>query len=169
MVSTTEDDSAEADRSESEREALRLIRENDGIYQSQLWKALDTSSRTGSRIAKSLAESGVITRTETTHNGRKTYELEIAASGTPESRSPAETREPSLPSELEGASPLVKSIVSFLQSRGEVPITRVDREVDGTPQEVDEAMRELIERDIVSIERKTLYGREQDVVSYLGV
>lgn len=166
MTAAPQADSFEDDLSKSEEKALQLIENNDGIYQSELWKELDVSSRTGSRIAKSLAETGIVSRKETTHNGRKTYELAISE-GT--SSSSEELQESGISSELQEASPLATSIVSLLQKRGEVPITRVDREIDRPPHEVDEAMGELIERDIVSIERKMLYGREQDIVSYLGV
>ncbi|MDR5657685.1 MarR family transcriptional regulator [Halodesulfurarchaeum sp. HSR-GB] len=166
MVSGFQAELFEGDLSKSEEEALQLIQDNDGIHQSELWKELDTSSRTGSRIAKSLADSGIVNRKETTHNGRKTYELVIPEQ---DNSSSVEFNESELPPELQEASPLATSIVSLLQKRGEVPITRVDREIDRPPQAVDEAMGELIERDIVSIERKTLYGREQDIVSYLGL
>jgi hypothetical protein len=46
-----------------------------GIYQSEFWKALDVSSRTGSRIATSLEEEGLIRREEATYNGQRTYRL----------------------------------------------------------------------------------------------
>lgn len=58
-----------------EQEALALIRERGGLYQSQLWKELDVSSRKGSRIATSLATEDSIRRTEATFNGQRTYRL----------------------------------------------------------------------------------------------
>ena len=61
-----------------ERRALALITESGGLYQSELWKALDVSSRTGSRIATSLAEADLIEREETIHEGRATYLLRSA-------------------------------------------------------------------------------------------
>lgn len=61
--------------SEREERALALIRENGGMYQSEFWKALDVSSRTGSRIATNLEEKETLRRVETTHNGHRTYYL----------------------------------------------------------------------------------------------
>jgi hypothetical protein len=58
-----------------EERALSLIQGQGGIYQSDLWKELDVSSRTGSRIATSLEEKELIRREPTTHNGRRTYLL----------------------------------------------------------------------------------------------
>ena len=67
----------QSDNSLSAREnrALALITEQKGIYQSDLWKELEVSSRTGSRLATSLEEKGMIQREETTYNGQRTYLL----------------------------------------------------------------------------------------------
>lgn len=59
-----------------EERALSLIRERGGLYQSELWKELDVSSRTGSRIASSLETKAVIRREEATYDGQRTYFLE---------------------------------------------------------------------------------------------
>lgn len=67
---------AEEDRlSDREERALALITDRGGLYQSELWKALEVSSRTGSRIATGLEEKGAIRRTETTYDGQRTYFL----------------------------------------------------------------------------------------------
>lgn len=63
------------DLSPSEQAALELIDSEDEVPQSNLWKALDLSSRGGSRIAQSLAEKGLIEREQTTYEGRVTYLL----------------------------------------------------------------------------------------------
>ena len=63
--------------SESQQRGLELIVETGGIHQSELWKALDVSSRTGSRIVDRLLEAELIERTETMYNGRKTYYLTL--------------------------------------------------------------------------------------------
>lgn len=60
---------------EREERALALINERGGIYQSDLWKELDVTSRTGSRIATSLADEGLIRREEVTYQGQRTYLL----------------------------------------------------------------------------------------------
>jgi hypothetical protein len=61
--------------SDDEREALELVRERGGVYQSDLWKELDVSSRKGSRIASALAEGGFVEREESVHEGNNTYFL----------------------------------------------------------------------------------------------
>ena len=63
--------------SESQQRGLELIKETGGIHQSELWKELDVSSRTGSRIVDRLLEAELIERTETMYNGRKTYYLTL--------------------------------------------------------------------------------------------
>lgn len=66
----------EANLSEDERRALELIRSEGSVYQSQLWKELDLSSRAGSRIASSLEDADLIERSDAVYNGNTTYELE---------------------------------------------------------------------------------------------
>jgi MarR family. len=61
--------------SESQQRGLELIEETGGLHQSELWKELNVSSRTGSRIVDRLLEAELIERTETMYNGRKTYYL----------------------------------------------------------------------------------------------
>jgi DNA-binding MarR family transcriptional regulator len=67
-----------ADLSENEDDAVEYIKSADDAYQSQLWKELDVTSRTGSRIAKRLEEKGVVRREQTTHDGNNTYRLVLA-------------------------------------------------------------------------------------------
>lgn len=67
-----------ADLSENEQDAVEYIKSADDAYQSQLWKELDVTSRTGSRIAKRLEEKGVVSREQTTHDGNNTYRLILA-------------------------------------------------------------------------------------------
>jgi DNA-binding MarR family transcriptional regulator len=64
-----------ADLSENEGDAVEYIKSADDAYQSQLWKELDVTSRTGSRIAKRLEEKGIVRREQTTHDGNNTYRL----------------------------------------------------------------------------------------------
>jgi uncharacterized membrane protein len=66
---------AEEGLSEDERRGLELVRETGGIHQSEFWKELDVSSRTGSRIVDSLVEDGLIDREETVYSGHNTYYL----------------------------------------------------------------------------------------------
>ena len=69
----------EADLSEEEAEALELVRREGAIHQSDFWKALDISSRKGSRIAESLVEKELIEREETVYEGHNTYLLSPTA------------------------------------------------------------------------------------------
>lgn len=61
--------------SAAEQRAYDLIVSEDGVLQSELWKALDADSRKGSRLAQSLAEKEIIKREPTTHNGQRTFFL----------------------------------------------------------------------------------------------
>lgn len=58
-----------------EQQALSLIKSTGGVYQSELWKELDVSSRTGTRIATALEDAGLIQREDTVKNGHTTYLL----------------------------------------------------------------------------------------------
>jgi DNA-binding MarR family transcriptional regulator len=73
------------DLSPSEQAALERIIAEGEVPQSELWKALDLSSRGGSRIAKSLTEKGFVEREKTTHEGRVTYLLTPIESDRPTS------------------------------------------------------------------------------------
>ncbi len=66
---------AETGLTETEREGLELVRETRGIHQSEFWKALDISSRKGSRVVDSLVEQDLIQREETVYDGHNTYHL----------------------------------------------------------------------------------------------
>ncbi len=58
-----------------QREGLELIRETGGIHQSDFWKELEVSSRTGSRIVERLIELDLIDREPTVYAGHNTYLL----------------------------------------------------------------------------------------------
>jgi DNA-binding Lrp family transcriptional regulator len=60
-----------------ENEALKLIFDagEDGLFQSELWKKLEVSSREGSRIARKFEQKGKIKRLKVMNNGRWTYKL----------------------------------------------------------------------------------------------
>ena len=68
----------EEELGEDELAGLELVRETGGIHQSDFWKALDISSRKGSRIVDSLHEKGLIQREETVYKGHNTYYLSPA-------------------------------------------------------------------------------------------
>ncbi|MFQ5710901.1 MAG: transcriptional regulator [Candidatus Geothermarchaeales archaeon] len=61
-------------------EAYRILsEEKDGIFQSELWKKLETSSREGSRISKELEKRRLIVREKALYDGRWTYKLFLRA------------------------------------------------------------------------------------------
>jgi DNA-binding Lrp family transcriptional regulator len=53
-------------------------REDNGIFQSELWKKLKLSSRDGSRLALKLERQNIIKREKVLEDGRWTYKLKIA-------------------------------------------------------------------------------------------
>ena len=71
----TESVETEGDLTPRQQQALDLVRETKGLYQSELWKELDVSSRTGTRIATTLEEKEMIEREAAVHNGHTTYLL----------------------------------------------------------------------------------------------
>lgn len=62
-----------------QRAGLELIRATGGIHQSDFWKELEVSSRTGSRIVERLTELELIEREETVYKGHNTYLLSPTA------------------------------------------------------------------------------------------
>jgi hypothetical protein len=62
---------------EAERKALKLILTagDEGLFQTELWKLLDISSRVASRIAKKYEEKGKVRREKVLNNGRWTYKI----------------------------------------------------------------------------------------------
>ncbi|MFQ3318768.1 MAG: DNA-binding Lrp family transcriptional regulator [Natronomonas sp.] len=63
----------EEDLSDIERDGLQLIRETNGIHQSEFWKELDVDSRKGSRIIDKLEDKGLVDREDTVYDGHNTY------------------------------------------------------------------------------------------------
>lgn len=62
-----------------EQRALTIINEQgeDGILQSDLWKALEADSRTGSRISRKLESKNLVSRLRELSLGRWTYRIFI--------------------------------------------------------------------------------------------
>ncbi len=61
----------------TERQALKLIIDagDEGLFQTELWKLLDISSREASRIAKKLEEKDRVFREKVLNNGRWTFKI----------------------------------------------------------------------------------------------
>ncbi len=102
--------------SENEEKAVDFIENADTAYQSELWKELDVTSRTGSRIAKRLEEKGVIERERTTYEGNKTYELHIAGEADDEEPEEPEASAEELEEDERRALNLVRSTGGIYQS-----------------------------------------------------
>jgi len=60
-----------------EKKALKLIIDagDEGLFQTELWKLLDISSREASRIAKKLEEKDRVFREKVLNNGRWTFKI----------------------------------------------------------------------------------------------
>ena len=64
-------------KSRIERQALKLIIDagDEGLFQTELWKLLDISTREASRIAKKLEEKDRVFREKVLNNGRWTFKI----------------------------------------------------------------------------------------------
>jgi DNA-binding MarR family transcriptional regulator len=114
--------------SENEKEAVEYIKSADDAYQSQLWKALDVTSRTGSRIAKRLEEKGVVRREQTTHDGNNTYRLVLAEEYRDEEETEEdEVEEPTAGYELDSDE---RRALRLVESEGEIPQSELWKELD---------------------------------------
>lgn len=156
-----ESDSLE-DLSDTEQQALDLIRSEDGIVQSRLWKELDISSRHGSEIARRLAAKGLISRTKTSYEGNRTFILKPTVGETSDGSPQAE------PSTGAGEEVQVESdnpIISRLRVVGETTISRLQRDLEVPPAEIEAELRRLSDDGIVSVQKQTVYGRDAVVVS----
>jgi DNA-binding Lrp family transcriptional regulator len=62
---------------ETERKALNLIYDagEEGLFQTEIWKLLDLSSREASRIVKKFEEKGNVYRERVLNKGRWTYKI----------------------------------------------------------------------------------------------
>lgn len=148
--------SASEDLSEDEERAYELIKSEDGILQSELWKELGANSRKGSRLARSLAEKGVITREETVHEGRTTYQLqpvEDESQQSPEEDSAESAEEPAELSEAEQrAFDLIRSSGGLLQSQ-------LWKELDASSRKGSRLARSLADKGLISREETVHDGR----------
>ena len=64
-------------KSRIERQALKIIIDagDEGLFQTELWKLLDVSSREASRIAKKFEENDRVFREKVLNNGRWTFKI----------------------------------------------------------------------------------------------
>jgi DNA-binding MarR family transcriptional regulator len=139
--------------SENEEEAVEYIRSADNAYQSQLWKALDVTSRTGSRIAKRLEEKGVVRREQTTHDGNNTYRLILDDEYRDEDAvEEDDDEEPTAGYELE---PEERRALRLIESEDGLPQSELWKELDVSSRKGS--------RIASSLEDRGLIDREEDV------
>jgi len=142
--------------SENEKEAVEYIRSADDAHQSQLWKALDVTSRTGSRIAKRLEEKGVVRREQTTHDGNNTYRLVLAD----EYRDEEETgedddEEPTAGYELDSTE---RSALRLVESEGALPQSELWKELDVSSRKGSRIANSLEDRGLIEREEDVYEG-----------
>lgn len=161
----------QGDLSRTERRALELIRARGGLYQSELWKELDVSSRTGTRIARTLADRGLVERTESTYQGRKTYllslvEREFGGTGRSTTRRRSSTEPPDSggdtpqPEGGPASTDTEQRALELLTERGPVPQSELFQLLDLSPQTGQQLVRTLLDADRIEREETTLYGRQ---------
>ncbi|MCX8204490.1 MAG: MarR family transcriptional regulator [Candidatus Nezhaarchaeota archaeon] len=68
--------------SEVEERALKIVKNSGEVLQCDLWKALNLSSREGSRVAARLERKGLVRREPLVHNKRRTYKIVLAGQRT---------------------------------------------------------------------------------------
>ena len=153
--------------SPDEKQAYNLITARDGLPQSELWKALDATSRKGSRLATSLEEKGLIEREETTQNGQRTYLLtptngRSSAATEPESESESESDRPDdVPTDepAEDLEAREARALALIQERGEIYQSEFWKELDVSSRTGSRLATRLAEAGAIRREETTYNGR----------
>jgi DNA-binding MarR family transcriptional regulator len=153
--------------SPDETQAYELITARDGLLQSELWKALDATSRKGSRLATSLEEKGLIERAQTTHNGQRTYLLtptngRSPAATEPESESDSESDSPEdVPTDepAEDLEAREARALALIQERGEIYQSEFWKELDVSSRTGSRIATRLAEAEAIRREEATYNGR----------
>ena len=143
--------------SDNEKEAVEYIKSVDDAYQSQLWKALDVTSRTGSRIAKRLEEKGVVKREQSTHEGNNTYRLILAEEYRDEDATEEEdeTEEATAGYEME---PEERRALRLIESEGEIPQSELWKELDVSSRKGSRIASSLEDRGLIEREEGVYEG-----------
>ena len=148
--------------SQSEKRAYELIETQDGLLQSDLWKELDTSSRQGSRLAKSLEEKGLIKREQTTQKGQRTYRLKPTNGHSPSielsKNGSTETIAEEYPSE--NLTEREKRALSLIQDRGGLYQSELWKELDVSSRSGSRTATTLAEKGLIRREKSTYNGRQ---------
>jgi DNA-binding MarR family transcriptional regulator len=148
-----------ADLSENEDDAVEYIKSADDAYQSELWKELDVTSRTGSRIAKRLEEKGVVRREQTTHDGNNTYRLILSEEYRDEDPEEEEERE-----ENETAGYELESVerrgLRLIESEDGLPQSELWKELDVSSRKGSRIASNLEDRGLIEREKGVHDGNQ---------
>lgn len=68
--------------SEVEEKVLKILESSGEVLQCDLWRALNLSSREGSKVAARLERKGLVRREPLIHNKRRTYKLVLTSQRT---------------------------------------------------------------------------------------
>jgi len=153
--------------SPDEKQAYELITTRDGLLQSELWKALDATSRKGSRLAASLQDKGLIERAQTTHDGQRTYLLtptngQSPAAPEPESESESKRDRPEDVSTDEPAEDLEARearALALIQEGGEIYQSEFWKELGVSSRTGSRIATRLVEAGVIRREEATYNGR----------
>ena len=152
-----------ADLSENEHDAVEYIKSSDDAYQSELWKALDVTSRTGSRIAKRLEEKDVVRREQATHDGNNTYRLILANEYRDDDAVEDEDDEPATAGyELESVE---RRALRLIESEDGLPQSELWKELDVSSRKGSRIASNLEDRGLIERE-KGVYEGNQTYISH---
>jgi DNA-binding MarR family transcriptional regulator len=143
--------------SDNEEEAVEYIRSADDAYQSELWKELDVTSRTGSRIAKRLEEKGVVRREQTTHDGNNTYRL-VLADEYRDDETEEEDDEPATAGYELGS--VERRALRLVESENGLPQSRLWKELDVSSRKGSRIANKLEERGLIEREEGVYEGNQ---------
>ncbi len=148
-----------ASLSENEEEAVEYIKSADDAYQSELWKELDVTSRTGSRIAKRLEEKGVVRREQTTHEGNTTYRLILADEYRDDDAEAEENSdpEPTAGYELESVE---RRALRLIESEDGLPQSELWKELDVSSRKGSRIAQKLEDRGLIEREEGVHNGNQ---------
>jgi len=149
-----------ASLSENEEEAVEYIRSADDAHQSELWKELDVTSRTGSRIAKRLEEKGVVRREQTTHEGNTTYRLLLAdeyRDDDGEREEEEDDHEPTAGYELESVE---RRALRLIESEDGLPQSELWKELDVSSRKGSRIAQKLEDRGLIEREEGVHEGNK---------
>lgn len=160
-------DEVDVELSVTQRRAAALIYDSGELTQSELWKTLGVSSRTGTRVARALVDAGLIDREESSEYERKTYVLTpISVDGESDEGRDTGERSGSAPvedAEEPGELLLTASeeqVFEYVTKTNGVPQNSLRSHVDEDSEvTVDEIVQSLVAKDLIRQTEESYYGR----------